>query len=300
MLKTPQYRGYKCSQDPDLKNHAQITRQAAADGMVILENQNNALPLSSTEAGKVAAFGNSSYEFISGGTGSGDVNEAYTVSLIEGLKNGGFKPDADLSQIYISHINTMRKQAGKPKNFITSLLGGKEPVAEMEVTPELARRMAFENDLAIITIGRNSGEGIDREPIEGDFYLTKAEKQMIKNVSTAFQYQSKKAIVILNIGGPIETLSWRDFPDAVLLSWQPGQEAGNSVVDILTGKVTPSGKLAVTFPIYYNDSPSSSNFPGHAIEGAIDETKDLSGFSIMKRTPWEVIYKEDVFVGYRY
>lgn len=300
MLETPQYKGHQCSQNPDLRKHAQITRKASTDGMILLENPNNALPIKSAEAGKVAAFGNSSYEFISGGTGSGDVNEAYTVSLIEGLRNGGFETSGELSGIYENHISKMRKQAGKPKNFITSLLGGKEPVTEMPVTPELARKMALQNDLAIITIGRNSGEGIDREAVEGDFHLTENEKQMIKNVSEAFHNEKKKAIVILNIGAPIETVSWRGLPDAVLLAWQPGQEAGNSVVDILTGKVTPSGKLAVTFPLSYEDSPSSANFPGHAIEGEIDETRDLSGFSMMKRTPWEVIYKEDIFVGYRY
>ncbi|PWE01465.1 glycosyl hydrolase [Marinilabilia rubra] len=300
MLKTPRYKSYKCSQKPDLGKHAQITRQAATDGIVLLENQNNALPLDSGRTRKVAAFGNASYEFISGGTGSGDVNEAYTISLIEGLKNGGFEPNENLSLTYDQHITKMRQQAGKPKNFITFLLGGKEPVSELEITPEIARKMALENDLAIITIGRNSGEGVDREAIEGDFYLTQKEKQMIRDVSEAFQQQNKKAIVILNIGAPIETVSWRNLPDAILLAWHPGQEAGNSVVDILTGKVTPSGKLAVTFPITYEDCPTASNFPGHAIEGVVDETKDLSGFSMMKRTPWEVIYQEDIFVGYRY
>jgi beta-glucosidase len=300
MMKTPKYRGYKYSLNPDLKGHAKIARKAATDGMVLLENQNEALPFSVDQTKKVAAFGNSSYEFFSGGTGSGDVNEAYTISLIKGLENGGFETNEVLDNLYISHIEKMRAEAGAPKNWLTALMGGKETVDELQASPEMAADMAEKTDIALITIGRNSGEAGDREPVPGDFYLTPTEKQLIKNVSEAYQSRGKKAIVILNIGGPIETASWKDIPDAVLLAWQPGQEAGNAVVDILSGKVNPSGKLAVTFPVSYDDSPSSSTFPGHAIEGATDETPDLSGFSMMKRTPWEVSYDEDIFVGYRY
>jgi beta-glucosidase len=300
MLKTPKYRGYKYSLNPDLKAHAQITRRAATEGMVLLENRNHSLPVSSKLTKKVAAFGNSSYEFISGGTGSGDVNEAYTISLIEGLENGNFETNEELEALYLSHIKEMRTKAGDPKNWLTALMGGKETVEELQVFPRIAADMAAKTDVALITIGRNSGEAGDREAIPGDFYLTESEKQLIKNVSEAFQSKGKKAIVILNIGGPVETASWKEIPDAILLAWQPGQEAGNSVVDILSGKVNPSGKLAVTFPVTYEDCPSSSTFPGHSIEGATDETPDLSGFSIMKRTPWEVSYDEDIFVGYRY
>lgn len=300
MMKTPKYRGYQYSLKPDLKSHARIARQAAAEGMVLLENRNHALPISSDRIKRVAAFGNSSYEFISGGTGSGDVNEAYTVSLIEGLENGNFDPNEKLKTLYLSHIQEMRGKAGSPKNWLTALMGGKDTVEELPVSSHMAAQMAENNDVALITIGRNSGEAGDREAIPGDFYLTESEKHLIKNVSDAFQSKGKKAIVILNIGGPVETASWKGLPDAVLLAWQPGQEAGNSVVDILSGKVNPSGKLAVTFPVSYEDSPSSSTFPGHAIEGATDKTPDLSGFSMMKRTPWEVSYDEDIYVGYRY
>jgi len=300
MLKTPKYKAYQYSNNPDMKAHARITRQAATDGMVLLENRNHALPISAEKVKTLAVFGNSSYEFISGGTGSGDVNEAYTVSLIEGLENGGFDANDELSDIYHQYIKEMRAKAGPPKNWLTALMGGREPVAEMEVSARMAREMAEKNDVALITIGRNSGEGGDREAAPGDFYLTGTEKQLIRNVSEAFQAKGKKAIVILNIGAPVETASWAQIPDAVLLAWQPGQEAGNSVVDVISGKVNPSGKLAVTFPVSYDDAPTSTNFPGHAIEGETGNTDDLSGFSMMQRVPWEVIYTEDIFVGYRY
>lgn len=298
MLKTPKYKGYAYSSKPDLTAHAEVTRRAAADGMVLLEN-NGALPLAS-EIKHVAAFGNASYDFIAGGTGSGDVNEAYTVSLIQGLENGGYKTNGELMAVYNKYMDEARANAPKPKNWLTELLGGKVPVAEMSVSNALVAKMAKENDIALITLGRNSGEGGDREPVAGDFYLTDVEKKLIATVSEAFHAEGKKAVVVLNIGGAIETASWKNIPDAVLLAWQPGQEGGNSVVDVLSGKVNPSGKLAVSFPINYADAPSSKTFPGHAIEGTTGDEADLSGFSFMKRVPWEVVYDEDIYVGYRY
>ncbi len=300
MTKTPRYKGYKPSYNPDLQSHAQVARRAASDGMVLLENRNNALPITPKEVKSIAAFGNTSYEFISGGTGSGDVNEAYTISLIEGLENGGFEINKELEQIYSKHVHQMREQARPSKNWITELMGGQEPVEEMKVTPELAAQMADESDAALITIGRNSGEGEDREAITGDFYLTDTEKQLIETVSKAFRAKDKKVIVVLNIGAPIETASWAKIPDAVLLAWQPGQEAGNSVTDILSGEINPSGKLAVTFPLTYKDTSTSNTFPGYAIEGEVSNEADMSGFSMMQRIPWEVVYEEDIFVGYRY
>lgn len=299
MLQTPRYKGTAYTSQPDLEAHAAVTRQAATDGMVLLENKNKALPIDQTSK-KVAAFGNGSYDFIAGGTGSGDVNEAYTVSLIEGLSNAGFDANANLQKTYVKYIEYAKANAPKSSNWLTAMLGGKVPLAEMAVTKELANQMAQENDMALITIARNSGEGGDREPIEGDFYLTSNEKEMISNVTQAFNALGKKAIVILNIGGAIETASWKTIPDAVLLAWQPGQEAGNSVMDVLTGKVNPSGKLAVSFPVKYEDSPSAKNFPGYAIEGETGSEADMSGFSFMRRVPWEIVYEEDIYVGYRY
>lgn len=300
MVKSPRYKAYKYSSTPDLKAHAEVTRQAATDGMVLLENKNKALPIASSLK-KVAAFGNTSYDFIAGGTGSGDVNEAYTISLIEGLKNGGFATDKELTGIYENYIKKERAKGTKPKNWLAALMGGKEPIIEMDLSKELAEKLAERSDIALITIGRNSGEGGDREAIDGDFYLTSTEKKLIKNVSDAFHAKGKKAILVLNVGGVIETASWKTWPDAVLMAWQPGQEAGNSVVDVLTGKVNPSGKLAVSFPISYSDTPTANNFPGIEVKSdKVDEATDLSGFSFMKRVPWEVIYEEDIYVGYRY
>ncbi|HZK95354.1 MAG TPA: glycoside hydrolase family 3 N-terminal domain-containing protein [Prolixibacteraceae bacterium] len=300
MMIAPRYNKYKYSSTPDLTAHAAVTRQAATDGMVLLENKGNTLPI---KAGvkNIAAFGNTSYDFIAGGTGSGDVNEAYTISLFEGLTNGGYTPDAQLTDTYNSYVKDAKAKQGKPKNPIAAMMGGKEPVSEMIVSPELAKTMAEKSDMALITIGRNAGEGQDRTDTEGDFRLTVTEKEMMKNVTEAFHAQGKKAIVVMNVAGVVEVASWRDMPDAILVAWQPGQEGGNSVVDVLSGKVNPSGKLAVTFPMTYADAPSAKNFPGVAEKSdKIDKAADLSEFSFMRRTPWEMVYEDYIYVGYRY
>jgi beta-glucosidase len=175
---------------------------------------------------------------------------------------------------------------------------GVPPVPEMELTDDLTNKMASETDIALITIGRNSGEGSDRKE-EGDFTLSNTEKSMIKTICQSFHAKGKKVVVILNIGGVIETVSWRDLPDAILLAWQPGQEAGNSIADVISGKMDPSGKLAVTFPVKYQDVSSAKNFPGIEL---IDPNapKDTGSFSFMRGKPAEVVYEEGIYVGYRY
>jgi len=299
MLKAPRYNKYNFSNIPDLKGHAAVTRQAATDGMVLLENKKSTLPIPAGVK-KIAAFGNTSYDFISGGTGSGDVNEAYTISLIEGITNGGYQAVGELKDTYDKYVKETIARRGPSKNPF-AFMGAKDPVPEMAVSPELAASMAEKSDLALITLGRISGEGIDRTATEGDFYLTPTEKEMIKNVSAAFHAKGKKAVVILNVAGVVEVASWRNLPDAILLAWLPGQEGGNSVVDVLSGKVNPSGKLAVTFPNSYKDAPTAKNFPGVAEKSdKVDKADDLSGFSFMRRTPWQVTYEEDIYVGYRY
>lgn len=300
MMRSPKQTGAARSDNPDLDAHAEVTRQAATDGMVLLKNDGNTLPISD-EIMEVAVFGTTSYGFISGGTGSGDVNEAYTISLIDGLRNGNLNVNEDIYSIYDKYIKDFRARQPAPRNFFEAFMMGNNPPDEMNVSMALAQEMASSTDIALITIGRNAGEGGDRKAEAGDFYLTDTEKTMISNVSEAFHAAGKKVITILNVGGVVETASWRDAPDAILCAWQPGQEAGNSVVDIIKGNVNPSGKLAITFPVSYNDAPSASNFPGTAIKSEVDDdAQDMSGVSFMRRVPWEVVYEEDIYVGYRY
>ncbi|WP_462249531.1 glycoside hydrolase family 3 C-terminal domain-containing protein [Ferruginibacter sp.] len=291
ILGSQAYKKYAFSNKPDLKAHAAIARNAAADGMVLLKN-NAALPvLKSTK--NIAAFGITSYDFISGGTGSGDVNEEYTISLVQGLSNAGFKLDESLTGAYKTYV-TAEKAKQPKKNFFEEFFNPTPRIPEMMVDNDVLNTQASAAGVALITIGRNAGEGSDRK-VENDFNLKQSETDLINNVSKAFHAKNKKVIVIINAGGVIETASWRDKVDAVLMTWQPGLEAGNAVADILSGKVNPSGKLATTFPVKYEDDITAKNFPGKEFAD-----KATTGMFGMPQMPAEVIYEEGIYVGYRY
>ncbi len=302
MLLSPRFKGYAYTDKPDLKAHAQISRQAAADGIILLKNSNNTLPLNASDR-KIAAFGNASYETFSGGTGSGDVNEAYTISISQGLLNAGLEVQKTMAHQYEEFINDEKAKQTKPSDPLMALLMPPPPIPDMTVDMLSVKLLAKESDLAIITVGRNAGEGGDRKNVEGDFKLSQNEFDLIKRVTSAFHAEGKKVIVVLNIGGVIETASWRDMPDAILLAWQGGQETGNSLADILTGKVNPSGKLASTFPVKYEDVPSSATFPGKVIEQESAKTTDKKEdivTAFLNPKPIEVTYEDGIYVGYRY
>jgi beta-glucosidase len=289
ILKSPTFKKAPRSDKPDLAAHAKVGREAAAQGMVLLKN-GGGLPLAAS-AKTVALFGNTSYAMITGGTGSGDVNEAYTVSLVEGLKAAGISADAKLADAYAAHIAEATKSRPPTQPFMLPA-----PLPEMAVAAAEIARLARDTDLGLVTIGRNSGEFRDRVR-EGDFELTADEKALIKAVTQGFRAKGKKAVVVLNVGGVVETASWRDVPDAILLAWQPGQESGHAIADVVTGKVAPSGKLATTFPLKYEDVPSSANFPGKTLLGPDPNTKG----SIMDGDrEAEVEYLDDIWVGYRH
>lgn len=302
ILKTPRYQGYTADNNPDLKAHAVVTRNAALEGMVLLKNAKNALPVSNNVK-NVAVFGRTSYVFIAGGTGSGDVNHAYVVSLIEGLNNAGFTVDPALKKAYEAYIPEAQAKMPKSTSQFAAFLP-KHLIPEMNLSASELQASARNNDVALITIGKTSGEFADRY-ISDNFNLTAAEKKMISDVCAAFHKAGKKVIVVLNVCGVIETKSWIGGPDAVLTSWLPGQEGGNSVCDILTGKETPSGRLPMTWPVSYNDVPSKADFP------TPDEISDdqlleaLKGFADV-RTSGErknfdyTEYNDGIYVGYRY
>lgn len=292
ILQTPAYKKYAFSNTPDLKAHALIARQAAAEGMVLLKNNTHTLPIPSS-AKNIAAFGITSYDFVSGGTGSGDVNEAYTISLVQGLSNAGYKLDEELRQSYQAYVNSEKAKQPK-KTFFEEFFNPTPRITEMHFENNLIAAKATTDDIALITIGRNAGEGSDRK-VENDFNLKAEELQLINDVSNAFHAKNKKVVVIINAGGVIETASWSNKVDAVLLSWQPGLEAGNAVADLLSGKINPSGKLASTFPVKYEDDITAKNFPGK--EFPEQATKGMLG---MPQMPAEVTYEEGIYVGYRY
>jgi beta-glucosidase len=291
ILQSPTYKKMPYSDKPDLKQDAEISRTVAEDGMVLLKNNDHALPLKDVH--NIALFGINGYELIAGGTGSGDVNKAYSVSLAEGLSNAGYKLDKEIKNDYTNYIKEEKIKHPK-KSFMEEFMHPTPPISEYEIDNNVVSKKATESDVAVIAIGRNAGEGRDRK-MEDDFNLSDTERTLIQQVTNAFHAQNKKVIVVLNIGGVIEMASWRDNPDAILLAWQPGLEGGNAIAALLNGKVNPSGKLATTFPIKYDDEPSAKSFPGKEFpeQAAI-------GLFGRKSIPAEVTYDEGIYVGYRY
>jgi len=286
VLQSPTFKHFNYSNAPDLTSNARVVRETAAEGMVLLKNDGNALPIAPT---KVSLFGNTSYELIAGGTGSGDVNKKYVVSLDQGLLAAGFTIDESLRQTYKEFIADQKARRPKGRPFMPL-----PPISEMSIAGDRLEQLATDSNIAVLTLGRSSGEFEDRQ-VENDFTLTTIERNLIDNISNAFHAKGKKIVVVLNVAGPIEIASWRTKVDAILLAWQPGQEGGYSITDVLSGKVNPSGKLATTFPVSYDDVPSAKTFPGKELVGVkpyIDNP--FAG------KPAEAVYDEGIYVGYRY
>jgi beta-glucosidase len=306
--KSPRFQGYQFSNKPDLKAHAAVTRQSAAEGMVLMKNggensTSHPLPLASNIK-NVALYGNTSYDFIAGGTGSGNVNHAYVVSLLDGLKNGGYTISEDMKTAYDTYLADAKKKAEAeleakakkdPKNaMLVKFLPQPLPAEKLFSADELTKQ-AETADIAVITLGRLSGEFLDRNV--ADFNLSSSERQLIEQVCDVYHKAGKQVVVLLNIGGVIETASWRDLPDAILCAWQAGQEGGNSVVDVLSGKQSPSGKFTMTWPVKFTDAYSSKNFP-------IDQDPRIDMMNQGQKGNVRNVdftdYEEDIYVGYRY
>lgn len=295
IVKTPRFKGYKYSGEPDLKAHAAITRQSSTEGMVLLKN-NAALPIRGLKT--VALFGVNSYDFMSGGLGSGAVNVGYSVDMVTGLKNIDVATTPQLTEIYQNYVKYAKAKLKADKNPMMWFLDQGQPkLDEIDITERCVVNEEPKADAAIITIGRQAGEGMDRQ-INGEFNLSKTEQDMIFRVSDAFHAKGKKVIVIINSGSVMETASWRDRVDAILVAWQPGIEGGNSVADILTGKVNPSGKLTMTWPIAATDHPSTANF---AKEYDMYTYKNMEGWGKGNIPGVDFSnHEEDIYVGYRY
>ena len=299
IVKTPKFHGYQFSNKPNLKAHAEVTRQSSTEGMVLLKNSISdkgvaTLPL--TKMKKVALFGVNSYDFLSGGLGSGCVNVPYVVDMKQGLKNVGVETTKQLTDIYESYIAYAKLKFKADKNPEMWFLDQGQPkLPEIEISRRSVETSSQEADAAIITIGRQAGEGLDRD-IKTEFNLNEDEKSMIDRVSSVYHQAGKPVVVVINSGSVMETASWRDAVDAILVAWQPGEEGGNSVADVLTGKVNPSGHLTMTWPISAYDVPSTNNFP---------QTPDYYNFTdkfaggYMKGVNYSN-HEEDIYVGYRY
>jgi len=274
-LKTPRFRGYTPSLTPDLAAHAAVSREAASEAMVLLKNSNSTLPLSK-EVKTLALFSKASYFFAASGTGSGEGKAKHTVSVNEGVKKAGFEVVKYLEDTY-SKFNADVLVNSKANDYLKRRVIPQHP--EMPMSKATIAQQVSVSDVAIITIGKVSGEGQDNgyEP------LSEAEVTLIRDVSEVYHADGKKVVVVLNVGAAIEIASWRDYADAILLAWQTGQEGGHVVADILKGDINPSGKLPTSFPIAYADVPSAKTFPADPANA-----------------PENSFYNEGIYVGYRY
>ena len=284
IVKTPHFRNYKFSNKPDLKAHAAVARKAAEESIILLKNDNNTLPMKGNE--KVALYGITSVDFFGIGTGSGEVNTAHVANMQEAMTAAGFTLDNDLAEYYRLCYATQTTTENMDGSAID-----KRHRPEPTVSVKAIERQAKDNDVAVVVLGRIAGEGADRA-VKDDFELTSIERELLQNVSINYHKEGKKVVVVVNIVGAIETASWKNMVDAIVLPWTPGQEGAYAVADILKGKVNPSGKLAETFPINYMDIPSSRNFPytWDMTEGRKGERKNVDFTD----------YEEDIWVGYRY
>ena len=301
IVRTPRFKGYKYSNKPDLKAHAKLVHEATAEGFVLLEN-NGALPLKDVK--KVALYGTGSYDFIAGGTGSGNVNKAYVRNVAEGFKANGLEVDADIQLWYEQFIALKKTELKNNAEGGLGILLGDPVVPEMEISRSFLEKKQAQSDVAVFTISRNAGEGDDRKATDGDWTLTGTERELLQALADIYHANGKKLIVVLNIGGVIETASWKHIPDAILLAWTPGQEGGLAVADVLCGATNPSGKLPMTFPVSYLDIPSSYNFPFNYKGGNSIDLMSLLGGGNMRRQLVKDVdytdYAEGIWVGYRY
>ena len=298
IVKTPRFNKYQYSNKPEIEAHAKLVREAAPEGMVLLEN-NGVLPLNGVKT--VALYGTGSYDFIAGGTGSGNVNKPYIRNVAEGLTENGLVVNQAIQTWYEQYIALAKTNLRNNGQGGGSVLLGDPVISEMEVSREFIERMEPQTDIAIFTLSRNAGEGGDRYALDGDWTLTGQERQLIQTLADVYHAAGKKFVVVLNIGGVIETASWKHIPDAVLLAWTPGQEGGYAVADILCGKANPSGKLPMTFPVSYLDIPSSANFPYNYKNVQTGMWDFLwGGPKKQKKDVDYTEYAEGIYVGYRY
>ncbi len=247
----------------------ELIRKVAAEGAVLLEN-NGVLPFKADD--NVALFGRNQIETFFVGYGSGgDVNEPYTVNYLEGLKAcDGLQINNKLADKYVKWCS---------ENPVDEGVWGRWPryFPEMPFNADMVNEASRDSNRAVVFIGRSSGEDRENALEEGSYYLTAEEKKLIRMVTDKFE----SVVIVLNIGSVID-FSWIDEFDgkigAVLISWQGGMESGNALADLLSGKISPSGKLTDTVAHSFDDYPSSADFGAKKFNN----------------------YTEDIFVGYRY
>ncbi len=262
VTKSPTFMKLEMNHKVDFKGNGKIASDAAADTLVLLKNENKALPFA--KGTSVAVFGNGAYKTVFGGSGSGGVSPQKTVTIAKGISS-----NANLTA-YDEKKNIFKNCEDHSKT---------DPSKDKVVTVEYAEKCADGADTAVIVITRGSTEGADNNVTKGDFLLNDTEFDMISRVSDAFHAKGKTVTVLINTGSPIEVVSWRDLVDAILFIGYPGQNAGEAVAKVLSGEVNPSAKTTMTWPEAYSDTACCRYFPGN---------------------PGKSVYYDDIYVGYRY
>ena len=325
VVKCPGFSGYRFSNDIDRIDHQKLLRRVAAESMVLLKNERSVLPL---KPGAVGLYGVSSYDLIPANMGVNGVNHGvYHVSLVQGLREAGFAICPSVLREYTDYLATEKEKIAsaypsvykqffrfpRPEEIIP---GTSEPASDSPalgaMTVDLGmkqtsasnrlslKEQAEANEAAIFTLSRGTGEAFDRAASE--FELTPSEKTLIDSLSSAYHAFGKPVIVLLNVPAPIETVSWRDKVDAILLVGQPGERAGESIADALTGTVAPSGRLADSWPVHYGDAPADKNFPSEAgqdLKSLITPRATREGRELVRNIDY-TDYEEGIYVGYRY
>ncbi|MCR4939244.1 MAG: glycoside hydrolase family 3 C-terminal domain-containing protein [Treponemataceae bacterium] len=253
----------------DWNKYIEKAREVVSEGCVLLENKRKILPLK--EGAGIAIFGRAQLNYYKSGTGSGGmVNVSGVVGIPEGLRaSGSVNIDAAIESLY--------KEWEKENPYEKGLGWGAEPDSqkEMHIDDETIRLAAERNDTALVIFGRTAGEDRDIAAEEGSWKLTDEEKDLLKRVKSQF----KETVVILNVGNIIDMSFVTEYDiDTLIYVWQGGQAGGLGTADILTGKVSPSGKLTDTVALTLEDYPAHSNYGN----------------------PEHVSYEEDIYVGYRY
>ncbi|QGK74248.1 glycoside hydrolase family 3 N-terminal domain-containing protein [Flavobacterium sp. SLB02] len=275
--KSPTPLKYKYSDAPNLEAHKSLSRKIAAEGTVMLRNDNT-LPLVSNT--RIATFGVGSYHLVVGGTGSSEVATAYNVPIYKGLQNAKFNLYKPLLDKYVPYVEEEEKKdiERRAKLNVLAPLG---VIEQLNITDKELADAAANTDVAILTFGRNSAEEQDLN-VDTEYNLNKEEESLLNRVSNVYKKQNKKVIVVMNIGSVMNT-SWSDKVDAILVTWFSGTEGGNALADIVSGKVNPSAKTTATFPKSYSDVASAVSF-----------------FASEASDHRDIRYTEGIYVGYRY
>lgn len=268
--------------DPNISDreieHKTAAKNIATQGMVLLENKNNSLPISSKKGTKVALYGQGVYNTIKGGTGSGAVNQRDNVTVRQGFENAGYDI---VNTDFIDEVQALwRADGGGQSSGWGSRHVNERFYADLEGGEASVKAAAEETDTAIYVIARNSGEGSDRSASAGDYLLSADEEANLALLGESFE----NVVVVLNVGGIIDTKFFSEINglDSMLLMSQAGMTGGDAVVEVLNGTVNPSGKLTDTWPVNFDDNPSSAGFANQDGNSA------------------QEVYNDDIFVGYRY